>query len=105
MLHWRDHIPSNLKSFHEDYYGLKPIRIHRELGSDVLFKLLLTGRPCIVPTLSSHRINKRWTFISPLHGTQYFTKCLPVIILYRAQLNAIIVNRKYTLLGRLVNFK
>jgi hypothetical protein len=40
-----------------------------------------------------------------LTGTQYFTKCLPVIVLYKAQLNAIIVDRKYTLLGRLVNFK
>jgi hypothetical protein len=26
-----DHIPSNLKSFHEDYFRLKHIRIHREL--------------------------------------------------------------------------
>jgi hypothetical protein len=49
LLHWRDHIPSNLKSFHEDYYG--PIRIHRELGGDVLFKLLLTGRPCTLGLL------------------------------------------------------
>ena len=31
LLHWWDHIPSNIKSFHEDYYKLKHIRIHREL--------------------------------------------------------------------------
>jgi hypothetical protein len=48
LLHWWDHIASNLKKFHEDYYGLNPIRIHRELGSDVLFKLLLIGRRCIL---------------------------------------------------------
>ena len=61
LLHWWDHIPSNLKSFHKDYYGLKPIRIHRELGSDILFKLLLTGRPCILGLLMDK--NKIWTFI------------------------------------------
>ena len=51
LLHCWDHIPSNLKSFHKDYY-----RLHKKLGSDVPFQLL-TGRPCILGLL--HRINKR----------------------------------------------
>ena len=40
LFHWWDHFPSNLKSFLEDYNWL-----HRKLGSDVPFQLLLTGRP------------------------------------------------------------
>jgi hypothetical protein len=94
LLHWWDHLISNFKSFHEDYY-----RLHRKWCSVSTSPDWQT-----MHTRSSHRLNKRWTFISPLPGPEYFTKCLPVIILYKAQLNAIIVNRKYTLLGRLVNF-
>jgi hypothetical protein len=68
--------PSNLRSFLKDYY-----RLHRELGIyEVMSRFNFSGWQTL-HTRSSCGINKRWTFISP-PGTQYFTKCLPVIILY-----------------------
>jgi uncharacterized metal-binding protein len=86
------HSKYNFKSFHEDYY-----RLHRKWCS------VSTSPDCqTLHTRSSHRINKRWTFIfHPWHPI--FHKVSASGILYKAQLNAIIVNRKYTLLGRLVN--